>query len=141
MNLYVASKANMGDYWKVIRQTARVRYDVRIISSWIDESGEGESESMEALWVRCIQEAASCDAVLALHRSGDVWKGAFVEIGAALAAGKHVFVIGDPPGSWVHHPLVHRIPEAAASQNIETVIAMLRESWGKKFSDLPSWWT
>jgi nucleoside 2-deoxyribosyltransferase len=76
-----------------------------ISSTWIDD---GDDADPADLWRRCIAEASSADAVIAFHREGDVWKGAFVEIGAALAHGVPVFVVGDPPGSWAEHPLVTR---------------------------------
>jgi hypothetical protein len=45
-------------------------------------------------------------ALAAGKHPDEVWKGALVEIGAALALGRPVYVIGLPPGSWVYHPLV-----------------------------------
>ena len=106
--IYVASKAEHGPMWRAAR-THLAMFGGFIISTWIDESDPGESVSMTDLWVRCIEEASRADCVLAFHKPGEQWKGAFVEIGAALAHGKLVFVSGNPPGSWVNHPNVHRI--------------------------------
>ena len=82
---------------------------LNIISTWIDESAVDASDDLADLWVRCIGESNSADAVIAYHQRGEVWKGAFIEIGSALAAGTPVIVVGDPPGSWVEHPLVRRV--------------------------------
>lgn len=103
--IYVASKSELGPMWA----DKRDRRGFPIISTWIDECGEGETEDLADLWLRCITEASTCDALVAYHRPGDVWKGAFIEIGAALAGDIPVFVAGDPPGSWVNHRCVTRV--------------------------------
>lgn len=83
---------------------------VEFTSSWIDGDliDEADTEALSDLWSRCIAEVCSSDAVIAHHEPGDVWKGAFVEIGAALASGIPIHLVGDPPGSWTRHPLVVR---------------------------------
>lgn len=103
--IYVASKSTHGEKWRDLR--ARLEGRVVICSSWIDESGEGETVSWSDLWINCIIEASDCDALVAYHEAGEEWKGAFVEIGAALAANHPVYIVGDPPGSWREHPFVH----------------------------------
>lgn len=105
LRMYVASKSSHGPKWQEAR-AVWAELGVEIISTWIDESAEGESASMTDLWVRCVAEASACDLLVAYHLRGEQWKGAFVEIGAALAHGRYVYVIGRPPGSWVNHPLV-----------------------------------
>jgi hypothetical protein len=105
IRMYVASKSWYGSKWQEAR-TAWAEIGVEIISTWIDESDEGESADMSDLWVRCVEEASTCDLLVAYHMPDEQWKGAFVEIGAALAHGRYVYVIGRPPGSWVSHPLV-----------------------------------
>ena len=98
--IYVASKSIHASKWRVLRSVG-----VPIISTWIDH---GEDADMTALWCSCIDEARNATHVIAYYESDETWKGAFVEIGAALASGAQVWVIGDPPGSWVNHPLVGR---------------------------------
>lgn len=104
--VYVASKAKYGPMWQRARQDYADKLDV--ISTWIDESGEGETEDFASLWNRCIHEAGAADFLIAYHEQGEEWKGAFIEIGAALAHRTRVLVVGNPPGSWVHHPFVRR---------------------------------
>ena len=99
--IYLASKSIHAPMWKQWRDQG-----YNIISTWIDEAGDGESESMEDLWMRCIDESSRADYLIAYHEPGEIWKGAFVEIGAALASGKPVVVVGEPPGSWIDHPNV-----------------------------------
>lgn len=103
--VYVASKTRYAPLWRQ-RRDAWAELGLAVASTWIDEAGEGESASLADLWIRCIQEASGADFLVAVNEPGDAWKGAFVEIGAALAAGKPVYVCGRPEGSWVHHPLV-----------------------------------
>ena len=105
--IYVASKSDLHGYWRTWRATGQSD-GFEVISTWIDEGDEGETADWSDLWVRCVTEAATADAVVALYRPGDVWKGALVEIGAALAAGKPVHLIGEPNHSWVAHPLVRQ---------------------------------
>ena len=107
--VYIASKSCHGPDWVILRDSYRdLGAPVEIISTWIDEPGDGVAEDMADLWRQCIAEARACDLLIAVHYSDEVWKGAFVEIGAALAFGRPVYVIGDPPGSWVNHPRVKR---------------------------------
>ena len=107
--VYVASKSEHGPMWQRWRRDLADHGVLNIISTWIDESAVDASDDLADLWVRCIGESNSADAVIAYHQRGEVWKGAFIEIGSALAAGTPVIVVGDPPGSWVEHPLVRRV--------------------------------
>lgn len=103
--VYVASKSKFGSMWKSVREPL-TEGGVQIVSTWIDECGEGETVDFADLWMRCVTEASTCDLLVAYHEDGDVWKGAFIEIGSALSHGVPVYVLGRPPGSWVDHPLV-----------------------------------
>src|SRR5688572_27845704 len=62
-----------------------------IISTWIDEAGEGESGCMAELWERIIAEVSRSQSLLFYAKPDDFpLKGALVEVGAALALGKPV---------------------------------------------------
>lgn len=107
--VYVASQTRHAEFWRELRADLMLgNRPVEITSTWIDEAGPGESSSLSNLWIGCIAQAACADWVIAYHEPGDVWKGVFVEIGAALAMSVPVLVVGDPPGSWIEHPLVVR---------------------------------
>jgi hypothetical protein len=87
-----------------------------IVSSWIDEAGEGETGDFTELWQRIHDEiAASCGVVLYAEESDFPMKGAFIECGMAIGMGKPVAVVLKfplmdrsmrPLGSWANHPLV-----------------------------------
>lgn len=101
--IYVASKTRLAPLWRELRSEG-----APIISTWIDEAGAGGTDDFSDLWLRCICEVTSAAVVLACHEPGDVWKGAFLEVGAAFASGTPVALVGEPPGTWPAHPLVVR---------------------------------
>lgn len=110
--IYVASRASIparAAMWRALRAQG-----VPIISSWIDYAGDGEGAPD---WAALMSEVRDCTALLFYAEFDDFpLKGAFIEIGAALMAGKPVAVVlGDcsvvrpsyrPVGSWITHPLV-----------------------------------
>lgn len=117
--IYVASRVKHAAMWKNYRDEG----GVPIISTWIDEAGEGETPDLGQLWVRLIREIAGCNA-LVFYAAGVEdfpFKGAFVEVGIALAFGKPVYVNLNnvalegrtlrPMGSWLKHPNVKLFEE------------------------------
>jgi hypothetical protein len=89
MSIYTASKTRHAPFWRQLRDAG-----APIISTWIDEAGEGESADLHDLWRRCIEESCACDHLIVYREPQDVLKGAWVEIGAALASGKPVYAVG-----------------------------------------------
>ena len=87
--IYIASKTRHADRWVTMRAAG-----APIISTWIDEAGEGQSADLHDLWDRCISESKSCGVLIVYREPEDVLKGAWVEIGAALAAGVPVYAVG-----------------------------------------------
>lgn len=106
--IYIASKTKHADRWRCLRDDRPNGIEFPICSTWIDEAGEGESSDLSDLWQRCIHEASHADVLVAFQQDADeTWKGAFIEIGAALSAGVPVIVIGPNSSlSFAHHPLV-----------------------------------
>lgn len=99
--IYFASKTTHAERWRAIRATGR-----RVVSTWIDEAGVGETSSFEDLWKRCITEASQADYLIVFRQPGEVLKGAFVEVGAALSSGRKVLAVGCEDLSFSHHRLV-----------------------------------
>jgi hypothetical protein len=87
--IYVASKTKHAHLWRRARAEG-----LPINSTWIDEAGAGESACLNDLWRRCIAEASSADVLIVYCEPGDVLKGAWVEVGAALASGVKVLAVG-----------------------------------------------
>lgn len=87
--IYIASKTKHADRWKRLRSKG-----VPIISTWIDEAGVGETADFHDLWQRCLTESAGCSVLVSYREPGEVLKGGWVEIGAALAKGVPVYAVG-----------------------------------------------
>lgn len=112
--IYVASRASVParpQMWRSLRVQGWP-----IVSTWIDEAGEGETGDFTELWQRIHDEiAASCGVILYAEKADFPLKGAFIECGIALGMGKPVAVVLKfplmdrsmrPLGSWGNHPLV-----------------------------------
>lgn len=102
--IYIASKAKHGPRWQALRTSG-----VPIVSTWIDESGEGETSDWSDLWDRCIAEATTCAAMVVYVEDGEVHKGSLVEVGAALYAGVPVFWVGPEYSTAPRHRNVRRV--------------------------------
>lgn len=113
--IYVASRASVlarGAMWRAERAAG-----APIISTWIDEDGENDTADLDELWVRICREVSTAQRlVLYVEPTDFPLKGAFVEIGMALAARVPIVVVAPdvkiegrncrPFGSWIRHPLV-----------------------------------
>lgn len=124
-SIYVASRASLPErpaMWLRFRDAGHP-----IVSTWIDESGPSQTACKRAFWHRLVEEVACADALLLYLAVGDLpLKGAYVEVGAALAHGRPVGVVLDPLdvnleaalGSWVHHPDVVRFHEVEQALHV-----------------------
>jgi hypothetical protein len=90
--IYIASKVTHAARWLDLRDDGWP-----IISTWIDEAGEGESKSLADLTLRCIAEAASCTHFILYSEEDEILKGALLECGAALANEVPVYCVGGGP--------------------------------------------
>jgi hypothetical protein len=88
--IYIASKTKHASRWRYLRD----KIGEPIISTWIDEAGEGESADLDDLWCRCIRESASAALLIVYREHDEVLKGGWIELGAALASGVPVYAIG-----------------------------------------------
>jgi hypothetical protein len=114
--IYVASRASIPEraaQWKRLRDVD----GWHIVSTWIDEAGEGETDDFSELWVRIETEIKQSERLILYVKEGDFpIKGALIEVGIALAAGVPIYVFAPgvtietrsrrPIGSWMDHPLV-----------------------------------
>lgn len=94
INIYVASRTIYANLWLHLRSILQAR-GIEITSTWIEESGEGQTKSYEELSSRCIEEIRRSDCFLLFCRPGDHLKGALIEAGAALAFNIPVRCIGN----------------------------------------------
>lgn len=117
--IYATSKIRHASLWKELRASG-----IPIISPWIDEAGPGESSDLSDLWVRCVREASKAACVVVYCEEGDLLKGGYVEIGAALTCGVPILAVGMPEELTIlHHPLVKIMPDlkSAIDQAVEIV--------------------
>ena len=132
---YIASKTAHAARWKALRAAG-----VPIISTWIDEAGVGESSDLGDLWRRCIGEAAGATCLVVYREPGEVLKGAFVEVGAALAAGRKVYAVGMDDLTVAHHAGVVRcasLDEAILAASLEVAQAPWPIAGSRSPSPLP----
>lgn len=89
----------------------------KITSSWIDESGPGETPDLGALWTKIEREISGSELLVLYVEPEDFpLKGALVEVGIAIAHKIPIRVVAPgvviepvsmrPLGSWVRHWLV-----------------------------------
>jgi hypothetical protein len=104
MKIYCASKAKHAAWWASLQAAG-----VPIAASWIDWSAnepgalEPTNDAWGRHWQRCIDEAADADVCLFVCNEGETACGALIEAGAALAAGRQVFVVSPDWWSFAHH--------------------------------------
>lgn len=122
--VYVASRASVlerGQMWRAVRSGG-----APIISTWIDEDGENDTADLDELWVRIRREVTGAERLILYVEPDDFpLKGAFVEIGMALAANVPIFLVAPrvliegrncrPFGSWIKHPSVKFVETVAAA--------------------------
>lgn len=111
--IYIASRASVPERarrWRRLRD----EYGWEIVSSWIDEAGEGETVDFTDLWDRVLREIRSSKKLVLYAEPDDFpLKGALIEVGMALALDKPVVVClpevllqkrsMHPVGSWLSH--------------------------------------
>lgn len=130
VSIYVASKTKHAKLWQDLRSRG-----ANIISTWIDEAGEGETSSFSELWNRIQLEVAGCNRLVFYVEPDDFpMKGALIEVGMALSLNKNVWVLGKgiiidgrtarPLGSWIYHSMVFMELNVTPSQ-IETAVGLV----------------
>lgn len=126
--VYCASRASLParvEMWQNFRASGAL-----LRSSWIDESGPGQTLNLSELWLKIHAEiTSSLGLILYVERNDFPLKGALIEVGIALGLGLTIRIVSPgisldpisfrPLGSWVQHPLVR------FSESIESAYADL----------------
>lgn len=84
-NCYVSSKLRHRQMW--------IDSGIRTISSWINGEALSEPDELDEMWSRYFEELSECSCLIMYLEHGDVPKGALIELGAALANNKIIYII------------------------------------------------
>jgi hypothetical protein len=130
--VYIASRASIPERSAMWRRFRDER-GAPIISTWIDEAGEGETADFGELWERIHEEVARSTRLVLYVEAGDFpLKGALIEVGMALSLRRDVWVMGRgvtiegrtcrPLGSWIKHPCVGAINLNASDADLAVAL-------------------
>ena len=119
--VYIASKTKHGPRWRDMRAAG-----APIVSTWIDEAEAGATSDWPDLWRRCVSEASAAATTIVYAEAGEILKGGWIEVGAALAHGRRVIAVVADNFSVFHHPDIERVAtvdeafKLAASRALQT---------------------
>lgn len=122
IKIYTASKLCHYMKWRKLRkQYPKLHFNAR----WVEQEHlQAEINAQAAMhdstlpndiatqvWIEDIDDVMEADYCLVYAEDGEHLRGALVEAGAAIAAGKGVIVVGDhlDYGTWQYHPRVARV--------------------------------
>lgn len=102
--IYTASKTRHAPMWRQLRATGW-----RVIATWIDYADGDSVTDWQRLWLSCAREAAEANVTLVYVERGDELRGAYVEMGVAIANQRRVILVNPDKvrvTDAVNHPLV-----------------------------------
>jgi hypothetical protein len=120
---YVASKSKFWPWWQGLRSAG-----IPIMSSWIDwshniDDSEPDDDEWRAHAEQCLEQAAAGDiTLLYIDRDDARHFGALLEAGAALGAGKQVFLISQH--AW---PFLRNHPRCRSFDTLGAAVTALRD--------------
>lgn len=111
LKIYTASRFTKGNIWLQILKDKDFKHVFN--ARWLRHFEIGTKETPEraqVFWVENLEDIADADMVLYFAEEDDLMGGALIEVGAALAYGKPVMVVGSNRShrSWVYHPLIRQ---------------------------------
>lgn len=109
MKIYVASKWQEWEMVKDIIDILKYR-NHEIMADWTNHLKHAHNKTYGIEAMAGIKE---CDLLIAYMANEHYYKGAWVEIGAALVLNIEVYIIGDVTGVFVDHPLVTKFSSVA----------------------------
>ena len=103
-SIYAASKTSHAAKWRGLRLRG-----YNIISTWIDYADGTAVVDWQGLWLACARQAAAANVTLVYVEPGEELRGAYVEMGIAIASGRRIFFVN--PGNVrvsdaINHPQV-----------------------------------
>jgi hypothetical protein len=122
VKVYCASKSKWAPWFRALRCAG-----VPISSTWIDAqlnvpgTDPPSEDTWADHWEKCIDQSRDCDVCLFVSHDGEQACGQLIEAGAALAAGKRVFVVSPYEWTFAHHPRCRIFPSLEAA--IQAIMA------------------
>jgi hypothetical protein len=113
-SIYTASKPRHAAMWRDLRD----QQGYNVIATWIDYENDEAVQDWEKLWVDCFNEARAAAVTLVYLEAGDQLRGAYVEMGVAMASGALVFIANphkERITDAIHHPQVTEFDSLAAA--------------------------
>lgn len=113
IRVYPSSKVRHAPMWRRLQQEVpHVFFNARWIKR-AESQEEMDSYELAELWRECQQDVKDADLLLIYAEDGDQLKGAFVEVGMALAYGVKVMFVTPVEdwhafGTWMHGTAVQR---------------------------------
>ncbi len=125
LRIYTASKVCEAEQWIKLRG---LWPEFDFTAHWPDLIGripENVSDFARRFWEQDVADVLRSDVVLVYPTQGQSLRGALVEAGMAIGAGKRVLLVGDSPeyGTWQHHPLVCKVADLEEAHRVLTIWA------------------
>lgn len=115
LRVYTASKLHYAPMWRELRVDADWRF-VHFTARWpfmtlCEFHASEAAPQARHFWMHDEHDVAQSDVVLVYAEPEDHLRGALVEAGMALGAGKRVLLVGENEGfgTWQWHPRVGRV--------------------------------
>jgi hypothetical protein len=125
--IYTASKPRHAPMWRKLRMEG-----YNIIATWIDYADGSAIADWQKLWLDCTKEAAAANITLLYVEKDDEIRGAYVEMGIAIANHRRVMFVNPDRvhvSDAINHPLVTQY------DNLYDALAVIR-----KLSDQAEAW-
>lgn len=128
-SVYVASKFENVDAVRAVHAKLRAAGH-EVAHDWTIENAEGRSgdelrEYLRGCAAADYRGALTCDALILLHRPN--MRGAFVEVGVALAAGVPVIVVDAPPDDDPACCIFFTLPRVSRAATVDDAVALVDE--------------
>lgn len=118
IKIYTASKTRHASIWIQLRKTG-----LNIISTWLNEFETGVGMNLKELAIQSIIEPTIADVTILYCEPEDYLSFALIEVGAALAHGRKIVVVGEGPSLsklMAQHPNIYHV------ETIEDAVVFVR---------------
>ena len=128
IRIYPSSLMKNAQMWIDLSKENQIHYVAQWITHFKYKDLNNNQENAVKYWVANLRDIKDCDILISYGESDDILGGSLIEIGAALAYNKRVFLVGQNEAfrSWRHHPLVTKYDDMDKALDRVCYI----ETWG-----------